>query len=281
MKAVYLDELFFLNFIINYLLLLSAAMLSGTPLRRGRILLAAAIGAGYACLAFFPRCEPIFTLPGKAAVSLLLCVLAYGYESPGRLLRRVLVFYLVSFLFAGLMLLLFPAGEGIFYADLSTGVLLAAAAGGYALLTLLRGTPVLQEKKPPQVQLTLTLYGKAVPLTALMDTGNRLRDPVSNDRVLVVERRAVADAFPPGLSGILSLFGVSDAAQTLQYLAAAGYRTGFRLIPYSALGTAKGLLLAMRPERLELDGQEIRDTLLALTDTALMEETGCSAILGA
>lgn len=279
--VVYIDELLFLNLFVNYFLLLSAGMLSGTKLRRGRIFCGALFGAGYACLEFFPVCAPLFTLWGKATVSVGMCLTAYGYDGIGRLLRRTLGFYLVGFLFAGLMLLLFRGKSGAMFAELSTVVLLAAAAGAYLLLTLLRGTPALQEEKPPQTALQLTLYGKTVMIDTLMDTGNRLRDPITNDRVLVVELRQIRETLPPGLRQHLSLFGVADAAAALRTLAAAGYGTGFRLIPYSALGTKNGLLLALRPDRVEIDGKEIRDVLVALTEQALRNETGCSAILGA
>jgi len=279
--VVYLDELLFLNLFVNYFLLLSAGMLSGTKLRRGRIFCGALFGAGYACLEFFPDCAPLFSLWGKAAVSVGMCLMAYGYDGVGRMLRRTLGFYLVGFLFAGLMLLLFRGKGGAVMASLDTGVLLAAAAGAYLLLTLLRGTPALQEEKPPQAAVTLTLFGSTVTLAALLDTGNRLRDPLTNDRVLIAERRQIQDIFPPGLRRHLALFGVADAAAALRILAAAGYGAGFRLIPYSALGTQNGLLLALRPDRVEVDGRELRDVLVALTEQELQNDTGCSAILGA
>ena len=279
--VVYIDELLFLNLFVNYFLLLSAGMLSGTPLRRGRIFCGALLGAGYACLEFFPVCAPLFTLWGKAMVSIGMCLTAYGYDGVGRLLRRTLGFYLVGFLFAGLMLLLFRGKGGAVMASLDTGVLLAASAGAYLLLTLIRGTPALQEEKPPQTMLRLTLYGNTVTLDTLLDTGNRLRDPITNDRVLVVELRQIQGALPPGLRQHLSLFGVEDAAAALRTLAAAGYGAGFRLIPYSALGKKNGLLLALKPERVEVDGRELRDVLMALTEQELADEMGCGAILGA
>uniref|UniRef100_UPI00345DD54B sigma-E processing peptidase SpoIIGA n=1 Tax=uncultured Flavonifractor sp. TaxID=1193534 RepID=UPI00345DD54B len=41
MTVVYLDEVFLLNFVVDYLLLLSAGRLAGEVLRRGRLALGA------------------------------------------------------------------------------------------------------------------------------------------------------------------------------------------------------------------------------------------------
>ena len=55
MTVVYLDEVFLLNGIIDYLLLLCAARLAGEPLRRPRMALAAALGGLYAAAVFLPE----------------------------------------------------------------------------------------------------------------------------------------------------------------------------------------------------------------------------------
>ena len=56
MEIVYIDSLFLLNFIIDYLLLLAVGKICALPLRRWRMLLGALWGAVYAVLAvLLPR----------------------------------------------------------------------------------------------------------------------------------------------------------------------------------------------------------------------------------
>ena len=52
--VVYLDRVVLLNLAVDYLLLLATARLAGLPLRRGRLALAAALGALYAAAVFLP-----------------------------------------------------------------------------------------------------------------------------------------------------------------------------------------------------------------------------------
>lgn len=54
MTVVYLDRVFLLNLLVDYLLLLTTAQLAGIPLRRGRLALCAAVGALYAGAVFLP-----------------------------------------------------------------------------------------------------------------------------------------------------------------------------------------------------------------------------------
>ena len=71
MTVVYLDRVVLLNLAVDYLLLLATARLAGLPLRRGRLALAAALGALYAAAVFLPGCRmlahPACRLEGPCA----------------------------------------------------------------------------------------------------------------------------------------------------------------------------------------------------------------------
>ena len=54
MTVIYVDTLFLLNALVDYLLLLCAARLAGEPLKRLRFALGAVLGGGYAVAIFLP-----------------------------------------------------------------------------------------------------------------------------------------------------------------------------------------------------------------------------------
>ena len=68
MTVVYIDLLFLLNLVANYLLLLAGGRLAGTILRRGWMALGAAVGALYACVLFLPGCQWLSAWPCRIAV---------------------------------------------------------------------------------------------------------------------------------------------------------------------------------------------------------------------
>ena len=94
MTVVYLDSVFTLNTLMDYLLCLATARLAGIPLRRGRYLLAALAGGAYAAAVFLPFGGFLSQAPAKAAAGVLLALIAYGGEE--RLLRLTALFFGLS-----------------------------------------------------------------------------------------------------------------------------------------------------------------------------------------
>lgn len=97
------------------------------------------------------------------------------------------------------------------------------------------------------VRVQIAHGGKQVSLTALKDTGNTLIDPISGCRVLVVDS-----------SVAWTLLGLSEQALSNPLETLATQRVpGLRLIPYHTVGQPAGMLLAIRPERILLDGEAV------------------------
>ena len=67
MTVIYVDTLFLLNTMVDYLLLLASARLAGEPLARLRFALGAVLGGLYA-VAIFPVSYTHLTLPTKLEV---------------------------------------------------------------------------------------------------------------------------------------------------------------------------------------------------------------------
>ena len=99
MNVIYVDELFFLNALTDYLLLLSCARLRGRALRRTRFAAAAALGGVYAVFAAIPPLSFLVSLAVKALVSLLMAWIAFG--APPELWRGWGCFLALSSAFAG------------------------------------------------------------------------------------------------------------------------------------------------------------------------------------
>lgn len=285
MTVVYIDSLFLLNLVVNYLLLLAAARLAGEVICRPRLGLGAGLGALYAALVFFPGMgfllHPLCKL--GAAVIMLLC--AFGGSR--RLLRLTLVFFGVSAAFGGGIFAIELLGgrglslkNGIFYSSMDLRLILLSAAACYVVISLIfrrtgRHTGPSRELMPA----VLTLGGKRVALTALVDTGNTLTDPVTNRPVMVAEGEKLVRLFPEGEAPAME--DLRDPVAGLERLSNGNSRGRYRLLPYQAVGVECGLLLALR-----LDGAKVGETdyggiLVALSPNRLSDGGGYSALIGA
>ena len=254
MDIIYIDEIFLVNTLADYVLLLSAATLRALPLKRGRFAFGAALGGLYALLSALPPLRWLQSGSVKLAVSLLISAVAFGTEG---LLRAWLCFLLLSAAFAGAFLGLGQLGRGSFHSLLILFALL------YALLRLLLSR---QLEGRRLLEAEVTLKDRRVCFRALYDTGNALFDPVSGLHVLIAESTALAPLFPCPLSG--------DAAGDLRLLSE---YTRCRLLPYRSVG-GSGLLLCFRPDKLTLDG-EAREMLIGLSPSPFGENGEYAAIV--
>ena len=84
--VIYVDTLFLLNALVDYVLLLGAARLAGEPLCRLRFAVGAIVGGGYAVAIFLPGAGFLQGVLCRLAVLALMCVAAYGGSR--RLLRH-------------------------------------------------------------------------------------------------------------------------------------------------------------------------------------------------
>ena len=140
MTMVYVDSVFVLNGIMDYLMLLGTARLAGVPLRRRRCLLGAILGGAYAVAVFLPGLGFLAAGPVKVAAGVLLSVAVFGGQA--HLLRLTVLLFAVSCAMAGCVLGLglltggVPVVNGIFYTDADARTLLLGATAAYAVLAL-------------------------------------------------------------------------------------------------------------------------------------------------
>ena len=268
MTVVYIDSLFLLNLIINYLLLLATAKVAGEPISRPRLGGGAAVGALYAAANFFPGMGFLSHPAIKVCAGVVMALLAFGGRK--RLLRLTLIFFGLSCAFGGGVLAVGLLGgtgltfqNGIPATGMDLKVVLLSAAGCYVLLTLVfRRMGRHSRESGEVVDVTLELDGRRVSFAALLDTGNTLTDPVSDRPVLVAEWTTLWPLLPAGME--LSADRLRHPAQVLEELPAP-LRSRFRLLPYRAVGVESGLLLALRTDWGRVGGARVDGLLVALS----------------
>ena len=285
MTVIYIDTLFLLNALVDYLLLLAAARLVGEPLRRWRFALGAGLGGVYAVAIFMPGLSFLAHPLCRLASVALMMVVSYGGSR--RLLRQGLLFVVLTCAFGGGVVAIgllggtgLSLGNGVFYSALDLKVVLLSAAVCYGVLTLVfRRLARHSAANGELVPVRLRLGERMVDLTALVDTGNTLTDPVSGRPVVVAEGERTAPLFPrehrPGPGDL------TDPAAALTRLGTGAWRGRFRLLPYRSVGVDRGLLLAVRLDGLELDGQGRGPVLVALSPTPVSDGGGYQALVGA
>lgn len=277
--TVYVDLLFGLNAVINYLLLRGSAALGGCPVRLGRLAAAAAIGGLYAVAAVLPGLEGLRGLVAQSVCSGLMLLIAFGWRR--NTVKQGLFFFALSFAFSGMVLILVQAVEsdciflnGRAYYAVSTSALLLLAGLGYAVAAfVLQGCGT--HTGGDIVQINLQCGARSTMIRALRDTGNTLRDPITGQTVLIVEAQK--------LSGLLGIGTIApallrDPAAMLEELAWQCPEQRFSLVPYRAVGVERGLLLAVRCKM--VNGKRTQPVMAAFSPTEVSSDGTFDSLWG-
>lgn len=219
--AVYLDLVILLNFLVDFLLLLGTNSLCGHPPGWKRAALAATAGGIYAGGCLLPGFHFLGNMLWRTVCLALMAWLAFGFSVSA--LRRGIVFVLLSMALGGIAVGLGGGGA----------VMLTAAAACVFLMCFLgfRGRIGAAHYVPVE----LSYRGKSMCLTALHDTGNTLRDPVTGKPVLVVSAEVAQQ-----------LLGVTQQQLRCPVNTMTdAFLPGLRLVPYRSVGESAGMLLAL------------------------------------
>lgn len=268
MTDVWLDLYFLVNAGMDYLCILLAARMLHRPTGRLRAMAAAILGGIYASVELLIAAKGILPILSEGCVAVLIAVIAFWErgERKLRFLRVPVVFVFLSVMLGGLMTALcaglnrldLPLGsvgeEGI---SVWVFALMSAVSG---FLTVRGGKFFGKSRRERTVTVNAVVRGREITLTALVDSGNLLRDPVSGRQVIV--------ASPERMEGVLP-FDLSEAFPSPaweRWMATRENAAALRLIPIETAAGDK-VLPALIPDRLTVtdeDGTLPADYLIAV-----------------
>ena len=261
--TVYADGTAVLNFLTDYLLLWGTGVLTGGQQRGLRLCLGAVLGGLYGALCLLPGFRFLGGLAWRLLFLGLMLVLAFGL---GRQLFRQGVLFLTLTLALGGGGYLLRQGGSLSFLSLGAGAG-TLALGCRILAESGTGTGELQP-------LTLCLGQRQVRVTALRDTGNGLRDPLTGRAVTVIGPGAARQLLPELDPGLLR-----DPVAAMETLKGRAPELRLRLIPYRAVGREGGLLLGLRCDQVTA-GKKRLGELVALSPTELTENGTYDALTG-
>jgi stage II sporulation protein GA (sporulation sigma-E factor processing peptidase) len=251
--VIYADGVMLLNFLVDLLLIMGTNRLLGYPGMGKRACAGAALGSVYSGVCLLPGFRFLGSNLWRVICLVAISVLAFGWKRES--LKKGVFFGILSMALGGIAVGI--GNSSAVTLVLSTGVL-------YLLCTIFAG----HGKARVFSQLELAYGGNTWKITALQDTGNLLKDPVTGQSVIVVGGRIAREML--GLTEEL----LADPIKALT----AGSVTGLRLIPYKALGSANGLLPALMLDAVCVDGNQAGR--LVAFSKELTGEDGFEALIG-
>lgn len=262
--VVYIDLIFAANLLIDAVLLWLTGWMNKVKVRWWRLWLSALVGALYVVMMFVPELSFMYTFLIKFGLSVIMIGVAFGFTSLQGFLRSIGAFYIINFAAAGGIL-------GVHYLLQSSGDIwngiLYTAAGGYAyrlkigfwfvlfILLLVLGcykavhsSRARREKLEAYIgTVQVEIEGVTVTCSGLLDTGNRLYDPLTKTPVMVMEASLWEEYLPESWKGRLSQEG---ADQLLLETDGQSFiwQDRLRLVPYRGVNRGASFMLALKPD---------------------------------
>ena len=279
MTVVYADVVFLINTLVDYLVLLLTGRLAGIPLRRKRFFAAALIGGLYGVAAVVPMVECVTLGPAKLLVWLVMILCAYGYSQ--QFLKLTLLFGMVCCALAGVVL-----GLGLFFRRYrmagvlpkDCGVLILCGLCVCGVCSVLFRTCIHSNVQGMRIPVEVSVAGKRLTLTALLDTGNQLRDSITGQPILVVAPQALQSVLPQSLRQRLSPERLREPSGICQELQAAAPTLCPGLVAYRTIGISDGALLTLQTDWVQIGNTVYRHARVAIAPFEL--GLGYSALWG-
>lgn len=262
--TIYIDIVFFENLIMNSIILIATGIILKQKLNWIRILLASSLGAIYSILSYISELKIYSNLILKIILSILIIYIAYNPQTIKKLWKSILIFYLTSFVFGGaafaFIYIVKPQEilmkNGLFLGTYPLKTVILAAV--IAFILLLAAFTIVKNKiskKDMFCDVEVELNAKTVETKAMIDTGNLLKEPITNTPVIVMEHTLLYECIPREILDNLENILGGDFGKIPEEIKKE-YISRLKLIPFSSLGKQNGMLVGIKADALRIIEEE-------------------------
>lgn len=285
---IYVDIVLIENIIMNYIILFATASINKVELKLIRIFIASLIGGIYAVISYISGLELYKTLILKILLSITMVYIALSPKTIKKCLKQLLIFYLTSFTFGGtafaLLYFIKPSEilmkNGIYIGTYPLKIALLGGTVGFAIIVIaFKIAKGRLTSKTMYCKISIKFLENQINSTAMIDSGNLLKDPISGIPVVIVETSLLQNIIPENIlnSTIQILEGKMENIENK-------YASRLRIIPFTALGTPNGLLLGLKADgiKIEYDDEiiENENIIIGLYDKKLSKTNTYTSLIG-
>jgi stage II sporulation protein GA (sporulation sigma-E factor processing peptidase) len=259
---VWVDVIVLENIIVNYFLLIITAQTLCIKLKNKRAILSSAAAGLYTLIIFYDELKFLTVLPLKLLAALLIVYGAFGKNKLIFLLKSTFIYILYTFVLAGLIFFLEYRNMGNpaygYYESFNTKWLITALMVVYIVINRVFYY-IISRRKLGKYTYNIEIFTKSssVTVTALLDTGNELKEPITNLPVIIVEKSAVT--------------GIDTSLYDKLY------------IPYKVVSGQANFLEAFKPEKIKIsydkDNFQYKNAVIGISDIKLSEFNEYQALL--
>lgn len=287
--VVWVDVLVLENFFMNLFLLYLLDRLTGSRQIWWKLGLASLAGALYVVVVFFPDLHILYSFLMKFLVSMVMIAIAFTPYSFRQFLKLLLLFYLETFIIGGCIIAVFYIINGDIDAAYGS-LLINSISSSYliygsiiSIIFVKLGFDYFEnyyKTENNKIKLDVYMNKRKCSITALIDTGNTLKDPITNIPVIIAYVKAIADLFPDNVKK--NIIEEENYESVIKDIVNSSLKTRIRIIPYKTIGNDDGMLYGivvdMIVTRAKPDSMIIKNPVLALYNKPISSENDYQAL---
>ena len=194
--VIYADVLFAINFSMDFLSLFICSMILKRKTSRVRIILSSLIGALYGVLDVVLRLDKIFSVILCIAFSFVMCIIAFWGIKIKNIFASTALLLGIGAMLGGIMSLIYSALNKIFMGYLANiqpstaynGARFFLIASITAIVSIIFAKIFLKEKNNKTAIIKIEYDGKEYKIEGLVDSGNKLKEPISQKPVVLISK---------------------------------------------------------------------------------------------
>ena len=290
--TIYLDIILCENLLMNYIILFATYVIIKPKTKHPqiRMILSSLLGSIYAIIIYLNILSIYTNLLAKITLSVVMVYIAFAPPNIKQLLKQILIFYLVSFIFGGctFALIYFLKPENV---EMKNGVFVGIypikvglIAGIIAFIITQIAFKINKSKlnnKNTFIEIELYNKNKMTKARALLDSGNMLKEPISQKPVIVVEKAILSKIIPEEvLNYIERMVGGDDQERNEMQ----EYLSKIRMVPFMSLGKENGMLIGIRSDKTKINTEDIRlekeNIIAGIYEKKLTKDNKYNALIG-
>ena len=256
---VYLDILFLVNFLMNYFVISICTAIVPNGSKYKRKILASILGGIYGVGMFVPNLDFLYSVMALIIFSGGLCAIIFCPCKISDFFRIFAVFYLSNFILSGGIYMLLPFfGGGILRNNIiyikSGYLIFFAVIIGVAVICGIKYAKKNLGKREYVVKIRYKEH--CVEGLGMLDTGNKLKDPITGEGVIVIGNKILEKLFFEGCSE----FNLSECIDNKD----------FRLIPYKTVAN-EGVMMGFVADEVIFAGKDLKKVTVAVSPEDLKD----------
>ena len=181
--TIYIDLLLIINFIFDFILLLTINIVLKRYSKISRLVLASLFGE-ITLLSLVIPIKTYFLIFLKLMMGIIMVIISFGYKNIKYTLYNSVYLYMTSVILGGFVYYLSIEFKSMNYLFLLLSPII--------LYAFIKSMKVLKEIKNYYYKITITFNDNYnLNLTAFLDTGNKLVDPITNKPIILINKKKI------------------------------------------------------------------------------------------